>query len=234
MKNIKYAFVILLLTVLGACDSGDIRPKSLTYNHNGRTAKLTGTITGLENWSSKYSLRIASFDDENDYPIVSKVVTADNDGNVNTILSNISDNATKVELCILDRLRHRVFTLRSIDIVNITDTAYMDVGNLDASMFCILQSKLFDERCVSCHRNSANPSGQLNLTQGKSYASLVNKSSYKYDDRILVKPYDGANSVLYMLMENNLEEWRMPHADIIKEENIKSYIKDWIDNGAKE
>lgn len=42
------------------------------------------------------------------------------------------------------------------------------------------------------------------------------------------------DSVLYQLMVENLQDWRMPHADIIKEENIKTFIKDWIDNGAKE
>lgn len=53
-------------------------------------------------------------------------------------------------------------------------------------------------------------------------------------DRMLVEPYDGQNSVLCQLMVENLQDWRMPHADIIKEENIKTFIKDWIDNGAKE
>ena len=51
---------------------------------------------------------------------------------------------------------------------------------------------------------------------------------------MLVEPYNGQNSVLYQLMVENLQDWRMPHADIIKEENIKTFIKDWIDNGAKE
>ena len=235
LKNKSFCLLLSFCMVwLVSCDSGDIVPKSVEYSQEGRTAQLTGTITGLDGWSSKYTLRVASFNEDGDSPILSKVVTSDADGKVNMLLSHISDDATKVELCVLDRLRHRVFTLQEIDITNVSDTVHMDVGTLDASMFGLLQKKVFDERCISCHRNSENPSGQLNLTVGKSYASLVGKASYKYDDRILVKPYDGANSVLYQLMESNLEEWRMPHADIIKEENIRLYIRDWIDNGAKE
>ena len=69
--------------------------------------------------------------------------------------------------CVLDRLRHRVFTLKQLDITNVSDTAYIQLDNLSPSMF-------------------------------------------------------------------NLQDWHMPHADIIKEENIKTFIKDWIDNGAKE
>lgn len=81
-------------------------------------------------------------------------------GNVDLVLSGISNDATKVEVCVLDRLRHRVFTLKQLDITNVSDTAYIQL--------------------------------------------------------------------------DNLQDWRMPHADIIKEENIKTFIKDWIDNGAKE
>lgn len=44
----------------------------------------------------------------------------------------------------------------------------------------------------------------------------------------------GAGQRVYQQMVENLQDWRMPHADIIKEENIKTFIKDWIDNGAKE
>ena len=81
-------------------------------------------------------------------------------GNVDLVLSGISNDATKVEVCVFDRLRHRVFTLKQLDITNVSDTAYIQL--------------------------------------------------------------------------DNLQDWRMPHADIIKEENIKTFIKDWIDNGAKE
>ena len=233
LKNASCLLMFLSLCLV-SCDSGDIIPKTIVYGKDGRTARLTGTIMGLDRWSSKYSLRIASFNEESDSPLLSKVVTAEADGKVDLLLSQISDDATKVELCVLDRLRHRVFTLIERDITNVSDTVRMDVGTMDASMFDMLQDKLFDERCISCHRNGENPSGQLCLTKGKSYAALVNRPSYKYDDRILVKPNDGLNSVLYQLMESNLTEWRMPHADIIKEENIRLFIRDWIDNGAKE
>lgn len=231
IRNILFALCVL---TLWACDSGDIYPKTHVYNQNGRTVVLTGKVTGLDDWSAKYSLRIASFNDEDDSPILSKLISTDENGNVDLVLSGISNDATKVEVCVLDRLRHRVFTLKQLDITNVSDTAYIQLDNLNASMFNLLQTEVFDIRCISCHRNSANPSGQLNLTTGKSYAALVGKSSYKFSDRMLVEPYDGQNSVLYQLMVENLQDWRMPHADIIKEENIKTFIKDWIDNGAKE
>ena len=93
-------------------------------------------------------------------PILSKLISTDENGNVDLVLSGISNDATKVEVCVFDRLRHRVFTLKQLDITNVSDTAYIQL--------------------------------------------------------------------------DNLQDWRMPHADIIKEENIKTFIKDWIDNGAKE
>lgn len=231
IRNLLFALCVL---TLWACDSGDIYPQTHVYNQNGRTVVLTGKVTGLDDWSAKYSLRIASFNDEDDSPILSKLISTDENGNVDLVLSGISNDATKVEVCVLDRLRHRVFTLKQLDITNVSDTAYIQLDNLSASMFNLLQTEVFDIRCISCHRNSANPSGQLNLTTGKSYAALVGKPSYKFADRMLVEPYDGQNSVLYQLMVENLQDWRMPHADIIKEENIKTFIKDWIDNGAKE
>lgn len=235
MKN-RFVFHLLVAMAVSchivSCDEGDIRPNIIRYNQNGRTVCLSGKMAGLDAWSSKFSLRIASFNNESDYAILSKVVTADRDGNVDLMLTGISDDATRVDLCVLDRLRQKVFTIAETDITAVSDTAYMDVGVVDASMFGIMQTQIFDKLCVGCHRDGTNPSGQLTLTAGNSYAALVGRHSYKYEDRILVRPGDAPSSVLYRLLISNPEEWHMPHADIVKETSAKEYVREWISGGA--
>lgn len=224
-------YIALPALLLCGCDEGDINPSSIQYNKDGRSVRLKGNIKGLDQWSSKYSLRLASFDDDSSYPILSKEVSASEDGTVDMRMTGISDDATKVELCVLDRLRRRVFTLKEVDITSVSDTVYMDVGTLDGSMFGVMQTQVFDNLCIGCHRDGENPSAQLTLTQGKSYASLVNKASYKDNGAILAKPYDSGSSVLYQLMVSSLQEWHMPHKDIIKESSVKEYIREWIESG---
>jgi len=217
-----------------SCDEGDIVPPAVQYNKDGRTVRLSGKIKGLDNWSSEYSLRVASFKEGSQTPVLSKVVTAGADGVVDLRMTGISEDATKVELCVLDRLRRRVFTLSEVDITSVRDTVYMDVGTLDGSMFGIMQTQVFDNLCIGCHRDGTNPSAQLTLTQGKSYASLVGRPSYKDNGTVLAKPYDSGNSVLYQLLVSSPAEWHMPHADIVKETSVKEFIREWIESGCPE
>ena len=67
---------------------------------------------------------VAGFDDESEYAIVSKVIpTPETDGGeVEVILSGISEEVTEIELCVINRLRKRYE-----DLVNQPSTIVNDV-----------------------------------------------------------------------------------------------------------
>ena len=78
----KHIFAALLgLTVLGlsACDDGRIPEKVVSFKE-GRVVKLTGTLTGLENWPDEYNVAVAGFDGTDDYAVISKAISKDANG----------------------------------------------------------------------------------------------------------------------------------------------------------
>lgn len=235
--------LLLLCGIVVSCDDGRIYEKEIVIPKEGFTLKLTGSLSGMDSWPSKYSLVLASFnanDEEHEYAAKSVAVPTNynNAGTISFCMDGLKD-VGDLELCVINRLRKRVVSFQKIakdDIVITNDTVYMNVGNLDVDMFKSIQTSIFDAKCISCHGSQGKAPRNLFLTEGKSYSHLVNVQSSSAPEYKLVDPTSASNSLLPIIL-NEDGILHHAHADIL-EGRIKStqitLIKDWIKNGAKE
>lgn len=237
MKRIIFASLSLLTLWLTSCDDGLIY-KEVAYDTVGRSAKLEGKITGIGNWAEGYTIAIAGFTEDDDYASISKAIQVDNEGNASVIMTNIPDEVTSVQLCVLDRLRRHVMTFYEADIEGIRDTIRMEVGTINASMFNAIQQSYLSTTCANCHGASNRIAAGLNLTEGNAYQAMVGVDSKKVEGKKIVDPNDAENSVLHMVLnQETVEGISMNHFDLVSEKNAQSIlplIDNWINNGAKE
>ena len=96
-----------------------------------------------------------------------------------------------------------------------------------------IQDLIFNESCIDHHGDHA-VEGDLDLTEGMSYAELVNMPSIQVLGLNRVEPNDAENSYLIHKLEDrtSIEGNRMPPAGLLTTEQIDT-IKEWINNGAQ-
>lgn len=243
MKKVVYSLLALLVLTLSACDDGPIE-KTTVVSTGGKVVKAEGTLSGFSTWSNRYDVALAGFTTEADneslpYASISKVVSADSTGRVSVVLSNIASDVTTVDLCVMNRLRQRVVAFTSIDVSNAAegDTVRMDLGTIDASMLAAIQKGIFDASCTACHGANGNGAANLNLTSGKSYASLVGHASTKLPGQVRVVPGSSESSVLWQVLYGDASStWGMKHGDMLNKERaagLLQLLQDWIDDGAQ-
>jgi len=223
------------LLLCSACDDGRIYDDTTTAK-TGVVVKLTGQLKGMQNWPNKYHISLAGFDDESTYALIAKEVpTPDSLGNVTMTLSGITDDVTSIHLCALNQLRQRVVTFATQDITSTSDTIYMEVGELNISMFQAIQDNIFTTTCSACHNSPQTRAAGLCLVDGYSYDALVGKTSTKQPDLQLVTPGDASSSILYLaLSTDTTSTWLYNHSSEVPQTNMLALIKNWIDNGAKQ
>ena len=232
MKRIGVIGVCLFNLLFLACDDGRIYEEVVVLPEEGRVVKLTGKLTGAENWSSGYNVVVAGFDDTKEYAIITKTIPAVECREV--VLSGISDEVTRIELCVVNRLRKRILSYETFDCPVIADTIRLDVGTKDLGMYASLQSQLFNTTCANCHGASTHAAAGLYLTEGKSYDALVNQPSVKMADKLLVVPGDADGSVLYQTLATNISTgWNYDHTKEVLSDAWLDVLEDWIDEGAK-
>ena len=236
MKHKIFISLITALTCLTACDDGRIY-SHVDVDSFGRSLKLTGTLTGLDNWTSDYYVAVAGFTSDSEYASISKRVKADANGNVSIVMNNIPDDVTKVQLCVLDRLRRHVVTLQEADIEGIRDTIRMDVSAMDASMFGAIQKSFLNTTCVNCHGASNHSAAGLNLTEGHALADMVGVDSKRVSGHKIVEAGNASSSVHHMVLhDEHVDSISMNHFDLVSEDNANTLlpmIDNWIDNGVK-
>lgn len=233
MKKILTIWGLLLNFVLFSCDDGRIYEEAVVIPEEGRVVKLTGQLTGAENWSSGYSVVVAGFDETKDYAIITKAVPASECREV--VLSGINEEVTRIELCVVNRLRKRILSYETFDCPVTADTIRLDAGTVDVGMYATLQIRLFNTTCANCHGASTNAAAGLYLTEGKSYNALVNQPSGKVTDKLLVNPGNADESVLYQALATNISAtWNYDHTKEVLSDSWLDVLEDWIDDGAKE
>ena len=215
MKKCILFFAAIWMTLcFCSCDDGRIYEKEVNIQRGGRAMKLTGRFSGISNWTDDYSVVVAGFNDKSEYAVITKslpVNVADGTDIVMT-LGGISDDVKSLTA--------------------VTDTILMDVGTLDVGMFSSIQSQVFDKRCVACHGQTGSASGNLFLTEGKSYHALVNQPAHKNSDILLVKPGSSEESFLHLVL-NRAGDTSMNHTDMLSEDEqpLLKLIDNWINEG---
>jgi hypothetical protein len=229
------AFLALSLVGLGgltACDDGPVYESTSSTSGDSRSVTVEGTFTGWEGWTDGYSVVVAGFEEDNDYAVISKPITASEGG---LTLSQIPESVTTVALCVINRLRQRVATFQEEEFTLASGTMTMNVGTLNVGMFNCIQQTVFNTTCAHCHGGSGHSAAGLNLTEGNSHASLVDHASKKVEDGILVKPGDADGSVLPQVLGSQLTAtWGYDHSKEVLSSLVLDMIDTWINAGAEE
>lgn len=231
----RTAISILFLSIfsLFSCDDGKIYDQKEPVPAEGGCLRLSARITGIDQWPSKYGVVVAGFSG-NDYATISKGITGTAaDGSVEVVLGGIPETVSRVEVCVINRLRKRVVSFYSTDFEPRRDTVVVEAGTIDAGMFNSLQAEVFDRSCVGCHGESTAAAAGLHLTAGESYGQLVGvRADLSEEGHALVEPGDARSSFLWEILHE--DRLRFNHTDIITSGELLELIEDWIDNGAKE
>lgn len=231
----------LFILLLAACDSGDIEEQAISTEDKGYTVKLTAVLSGIDSWESKYAVSLAGFTTGDNYAQVVRTVpnTTPDGTRVEMILSNIGDDINTVELAITNRLRERIITLARVnleDYTNQKDTIRMDLGLTDVSRFGALQLGLFNMACIQCHGgNGGAGAASLNLTEGRSFANLVNIPSTRKEGMMRVVSGNARESLLHQIAADGGENLlHVNHTEILSNQfrenlnEVRQLIDDWI------
>lgn len=234
--------IMFCLAVLTGCDDGPIHEKEYVPTTTGYTAVVKGTFKKQSTWTSGYSVVVAGFSDKSDYAIIQKTLAAKNneDTEISTTLSNISDTTKTLEIAVVNSLRKRVATLFSYEIPanqQIKDTIRLNVGELNVGMFATINKEIFQgKNCSRCHA-SPTATAHLDLTSDNAYKSIVGVESYKNPEYMRVKPGSADSSFLYKVITTGDERVAYNHPALFvdsKYATFQTIIKKWINDGAKE
>lgn len=234
MKRI-IGIITLGLIALSSCDDGRIYEHTKMQTEEGLVLKLTGSVTGTSGWGEEYSVVIAGFNEESDYAIVTKGIPEwmeHEEGEI--LMTGISSQVTRLDLCVINKLRKRIVSFVSIDCTeNRRDTLRMDIENLNVGMYQTIQTELFETTCANCHGASNQAAAGLYLTTGKSYEALINKPSLIEMGMLLVKPKDAQASLLYQLLTSNIStSWKYDHSKEVLSYDMQDLVEYWIEQGA--
>lgn len=239
MKKFLY---IISLFLLAACDDGDIIEK-YTYQQEGIKVAVDVNISGTESWPDGYSVTLSGFslavNDKTaaaEYSEISKQIINNGNGSAHITLGGIPQSVNYLEITVLNRIRQRVVTLWQKELSNddksSRDTLKIDAGTINAGMFNYIQNEYFNNSCANCHGLGEHAAAGLFLSEGKSYAALVNAKSAKRADLNLVTPGDTANSVLHKILKGEFPEVKHNHSDKLDLEQDRILIDNWILSGA--
>ena len=234
-KRLLYGSLALLAMALAApsCDDGRIYEEEIHVTRSGGSLRLSGQINGIDTWPGGYSVVLAGFEEENEYAQTAKGISHDPDGRIDMTLTGIPDEVTRVEVCVINRLRKRVATFYAAPFERQADTTRLDAGEIDARMYGAIQRDVFDRSCTACHGGGTSAAAGLYLTEGRSYAALVNvEADLSPDTALLVSPGDAAGSFLPLVLRENMIGY--DHTQIITSSTLLNLIDDWIDAGAPE
>lgn len=241
IKNILISplFICAVSFLLSSCDEGRIYPIDEADADYGAVVTLEGTVVGLDSWPEGYTVSLAGFAPAGEYASISKNIVIANEGNSNdgesneiyTSLTNIPSGVATIEVCVLDRLRRRVATFKSIPFDASEAEIRLRVENLDIDMTTAVQNEIFSTTCANCHGGSGYAAANLNLTQGHSATSLIGVESMKRLGTLRVEPGNAAGSLLYdILTGNSSSEWNYDHSKEIYDRVKLDLIKNWINN----
>lgn len=225
----------LVLLMFCSCDEGRIYDEDVVAVEKGGIVRFRAGLTGPESWTEDYTLAVAGFADDSEYALISKnvesAITAD--GRCDLIMTGIPENVSSIELCALDRLRRRVAVFASAAYRVSPDTVFIDSETVNVSMAHAIQQEILNTTCVQCHGRSNFVAAGLDLTEAKSFASLVAVPSVKMSGLNRIEPGRSDRSVFYMILSGDCSSsWSYDHSvEVVRQEKLE-LIKNWIDGGA--
>jgi len=245
MKPTHYLYILCVLAGLVSCDSGDIADKVYKVDEKGYTVKVTAQVSGIGEWDGTgNSVAVAGFTADSKYAILQKALPLSSEDNlpINIVLSNLSSELQTVELVLTNSLRKRIITLATINMADysensVHDTIHLELGNIDVGRFGVLQTGIFNRACIQCHGGNGRSAANLNLTDGKAWANLVDVPSTRKEGILRVESGNAENSLLHLILNEGGENLLSHnHAEILSSqfksnlEEVEGLIDNWIDH----
>lgn len=241
--NTRYLIPLLLLgaaALLGSCDSGDITETHYTVDSKGYNVKLTATLHGLSSLPAGYTLTLAGFQEGDNFAVMQRAIpSGTEDSPITLTLSNIGSNVSTVEVAVTNSLRERILSLATVkldDYEEQTDTIRLDMGTLDASATGCLQRGMLDKACVQCHGANGRKAAGLDLTEGNTYADLVNVASSTRPGELRVAGGNPDGSLLWHILNDGGENLlHYNHTEVISSQfkdnlrEVRAYLRKWIE-----
>lgn len=217
--------------MLAACDEGKIYPDDTVVGSSGMSVTVKGTFQGCSGYeNSDYGIVVAAFKDGDDFAVVSKPLA---DGSDDIVLKNVDPTVSTVEVCVISRLRERVFTVASMAVSPSAGTDLtFNAGDLDVAPFAVISSQIFTTTCAQCHGATGTAAARLDLMPGAAYGDLVNVPSTVVEGEMRVKPGDASASTLWQAVATDVSElWKFDHSNLLT--SVKyDFIREWINSGA--
>lgn len=217
-----------------ACDEGKIYPPE-NNGLSGNKINMEIVFTGQEAWPAEYMLVFAAFGDDEEMPVVSKIISKPASENEKVIytLNGLDERSKKVTISVVNKGRQALYHFYSYPIDSDVEEMTLPVETIDLAAFDRIQKQVFNNYCITCHGAGDHAAANLNLTEGKSRAQLVNmEAELSSDNKKLVYPEKSEQSFLMDILENDLIHYN--HTDVLPEKELITLIKTWIDSGAKE
>ena len=214
-----------------ACDDGKIYPDNSTIESTGFTLTMKGELTGCSQYDgSGFTVALAAFEDGNDFAVVSKNLF---DGTDDVTVTNVDRKVATVEICVINRLRERVFTLMSQNVEgSASEDVIFNVGEVNVGMFPVISSEIFTKTCLQCHGGTGTAAAGLDLSPEKAYADLVNVPSKVVEGEMIVDPGDASASTLWQIVATDISDtWSFDHSNLLTTDK-SSFIQSWINKGA--
>ena len=217
-----------------ACDEGKIYPAE-NNGTSGNKVNMEVVFTGQDAWPSEYMLVFAAFGEDEEMPVVSKVISKPDSEKekVSSTLNGLDERSNRVTVSVVNKGRQALYHFYSCPIDKETEEMTLPVDTIDLAAFERIQSQVFNNYCITCHGAGDYAAADLNLTEGKSHTRLVNvEAKLSPDNKKLVLSGKSGQSFLTDILENDLVQYN--HTDVLPEKELITLIKTWIDNGAKE
>lgn len=233
-----FSFLLLLLPILTACDSGDVH-EVYHQTSSGRTAQLTASdVKEWEDLPEGYNLALAAFGSNSQYALGQRILSSSDveDGRLRVVLAQLSDTVSTVELCVTNTLRKKVLSLQSQDATaqSANDTIRLECMMKALTTAACLQTGFFDEACIRCHGGGNHSARGLNLTTGHSVTMLVNVPSASHPDVLRVSGGEPEESLLHQILaESGAAVLHVNHVEILHKlgvdtDVLRTFIDEWI------
>lgn len=234
-KSIAIFLSFVTIVFFTSCDSGDIYPDDEDTDGTGFGVTASFSLKNTETFPERYLLVFGAFNDKDSEPVAYISIQKPSDKPVNISLSNLPNSITSLKLCLTTLGKQPIYTFYSYD-VNTDDTIEIPETEVDLLQYGRIQSQVFDlGTCTSCHSSSGGAAG-LRLSEGRSYADLVEQPATKSTEgKLRVKSGHVSESFLIDVLTNPeaLSPQAQPHTSMLAKDEDLSLLKEWIKTGAK-
>jgi len=233
MRGQKTGVFILLALLVWGCDEGKIYPDE-TEDVTGGKGTMQISFKSLVAWPQEYMLIFAAFGEDEDMPVVSKIISRpDTESQEVTVTLNGLDERTKsLSVTVANKGRQSLYILYSYPVEDPTIEMTLPVKELDLAVYDRIQKQVFDSYCIRCHGAGTTAAAGLDLTSQYSHAALVNvQAKLSEKDLMLVEPDNSEKSFLREILEEDIINYN--HTDVLPEAELIQLIETWINNGAK-